>query len=70
MPRRQAYRRQGENALLGPMCWLVLLVGVAASIEVCVPVSSSGVFPYHCQWHGGPGGKGMSGVVKVVERIP
>jgi plastocyanin len=29
-----------------------------------------GVFPYHCQFHGGPGGKGMSGVVTVVERTP
>jgi len=29
-----------------------------------------GVFPYHCYFHGGPGGKGMSGVVTVVERTP
>ena len=29
-----------------------------------------GVFPYHCHFHGGPGGKGMSGVVTVVERTP
>jgi plastocyanin len=29
-----------------------------------------GVFPYHCFFHGGPGGKGMSGVVTVVERTP
>jgi plastocyanin len=30
----------------------------------------AGVFPYHCYFHGGPGGKGMSGVVTVVERTP
>lgn len=29
-----------------------------------------GVFPYHCHFHGGPGGQGMSGVVTVVERTP
>ena len=29
-----------------------------------------GVFPYHCAFHGGPGGKGMAGVVTVVERTP
>ena len=29
-----------------------------------------GVFPYHCYFHGGSGGKGMSGVVTVVERTP
>ena len=29
-----------------------------------------GVFPYHCYFHGGAGGKGMSGVVTVVERTP
>ena len=29
-----------------------------------------GVFPYHCHFHGGPGGKGMAGVVTVVERTP
>jgi plastocyanin len=29
-----------------------------------------GVFPYHCFFHGGAGGKGMSGVVTVVERTP
>jgi plastocyanin len=30
----------------------------------------AGVFPYHCYFHGGAGGKGMSGVVTVVERTP
>jgi plastocyanin len=30
----------------------------------------AGVFPYHCHFHGGPGGKGMSGVITVVERTP
>jgi plastocyanin len=30
----------------------------------------AGVFPYHCYFHGGPGGKGMSGVITVVERTP
>jgi plastocyanin len=29
-----------------------------------------GVFPYHCHFHGGPGGKGMAGGVTVVERTP
>ena len=29
-----------------------------------------GMFPYHCFFHGGAGGKGMSGVVTVVERTP
>jgi plastocyanin len=29
-----------------------------------------GVFPYHCYFHGGPGGKGMAGGVTVVERTP
>jgi plastocyanin len=29
-----------------------------------------GVFPYHCYFHGGPGGKGMAGVVTVIERTP
>ncbi len=29
-----------------------------------------GVFPYHCFFHGGAGGKGMAGVVTVVERTP
>jgi plastocyanin len=29
-----------------------------------------GVFPYHCYFHGGPGGKGMAGVVAVIERAP
>jgi plastocyanin len=29
-----------------------------------------GVFPYHCYFHGGPGGKGMAGVVTVIERAP
>ena len=29
-----------------------------------------GVFPYHCFFHGGAGGKGMAGVVTVVERAP
>jgi plastocyanin len=29
-----------------------------------------GVFPYHCHFHGGPGGKGMAGVVTVIERTP
>ena len=29
-----------------------------------------GVFPYHCFFHGGADGKGMSGVVTVVERTP
>jgi plastocyanin len=29
-----------------------------------------GVFPYHCYFHGGAGGKGMAGVVTVVERTP
>jgi hypothetical protein len=28
------------------------------------------VFPYHCHFHGGPDGKGMAGVVTVVERTP
>ena len=31
---------------------------------------SPGVFPYHCFFHGGAGGKGMAGVVTVVERTP
>jgi plastocyanin len=30
----------------------------------------TGVFSYHCSFHGGPSGKGMAGVVKVVERTP
>ena len=30
----------------------------------------AGVFPYHCYFHGGAGGKGMSGVVTVGERTP
>ena len=29
-----------------------------------------GVFPYHCYLHGGQDGKGMAGVVTVVERTP
>ena len=29
-----------------------------------------GVFPYHCYLHGGRDGKGMAGVVTVVERTP
>ena len=29
-----------------------------------------GVFPYHCYFHGGAGGKGMAGVVTVVDRTP
>jgi len=29
-----------------------------------------GVFPYHCQFHGGQDGKGMAGVITVVERTP
>ena len=29
-----------------------------------------GVFPYHCHFHGGHAGKGMAGVVTVVERAP
>jgi plastocyanin len=29
-----------------------------------------GVFPYHCHFHGGQDGKGMAGVVTVVERTP
>src|SRR5262245_44304122 len=29
-----------------------------------------GVFTYHCYFHGGAGGKGMAGVVMVVERTP
>jgi plastocyanin len=29
-----------------------------------------GVFPYHCYFHGGTGGKGMAGVVTVIERTP
>ena len=27
--------------------------------------ASAGVFPYHCQFHGAPGGVGMSGIVLV-----
>jgi plastocyanin len=30
----------------------------------------AGVFPYHCHFHGGQDGKGMAGVVTVVERTP
>lgn len=26
---------------------------------------SAGVYPYYCQFHGGPGGAGMSGVITV-----
>ena len=33
MHRRQAYRRQGGTASLRPMCWLVLLGVVAATVE-------------------------------------
>jgi plastocyanin len=29
-----------------------------------------GVFPYHCHFHGGQDGKGMAGVVTVVEHTP
>ena len=29
-----------------------------------------GVFPYHCHFHGGQDGKGMAGVITVVERTP
>jgi plastocyanin len=29
-----------------------------------------GVFPYHCQLHGGQDGKGMAGVITVVARTP
>jgi plastocyanin len=29
-----------------------------------------GAFPYHCYFHGGTGGKGMAGVVTVIERTP
>jgi len=30
----------------------------------------TGIFPYHCSFHGGPGGKGMAGIIKVIERTP
>ncbi|MFQ5944221.1 MAG: plastocyanin/azurin family copper-binding protein, partial [Anaerolineales bacterium] len=29
--------------------------------------TEEGVFPYYCQFHGRPGGSGMSGVVNVTE---
>ncbi len=28
--------------------------------------NKAGVFPYYCQFHGGPGGRGMSGTITVV----
>jgi hypothetical protein len=34
MHRRQAYRWQGESALLRPVCWLVLLGVVAVTVTV------------------------------------
>ena len=28
--------------------------------------TTPGTFPYHCEFHGGPGGAGMSGTVTVM----
>ena len=55
MHRRQAYRRQG---------------GTALQQKFVYQFRRPGMFPYHCHFHGGPGGKGMAGVVTVVEHIP
>ena len=39
---------------------------VAAGQEKTITFSKAGTFPYYCKYHGGPGGKGMSGVITVL----
>lgn len=38
---------------------------VEAGKEASVTLTKAGTFPYYCKYHGGPGGKGMSGTVVV-----
>jgi len=40
----------------------------AAQQKFVYQIRRPGVFPYHCDFHGGPGCKGMAGVVTVIER--
>lgn len=39
---------------------------VAAGGEKTLTFSKAGTFPYYCKYHGGPGGKGMSGTITVL----
>ena len=39
---------------------------VAAGQEKTIVFSKAGTFPYYCKYHGGPGGKGMSGTITVL----
>lgn len=36
-----------------------------AGDEVSYDFTASGVYPYYCKIHGGPGGRGMAGVITV-----
>ncbi|HEX9369421.1 MAG TPA: cupredoxin domain-containing protein [Roseiflexaceae bacterium] len=38
-----------------------------AGKEFSFTFSKAGTFPYYCKYHGGPGGKGMSGTITVAE---
>src|ERR687884_21201 len=40
---------------------------IEAGQEKTVTFSKAGTFAYYCKYHGGPGGKGMSGTVVVQE---
>jgi LPXTG-motif cell wall-anchored protein len=40
---------------------------VAAGKEASVTLNKAGTFAYYCKYHGGPGGKGMSGTITVQE---
>jgi len=38
---------------------------VATGSQFMMQFDAPGMFPYFCQYHGGPGGEGMSGVIVV-----
>ena len=40
---------------------------VAPGKDASVTMSKAGTFPFYCKYHGGPGGKGMSGTITVQE---
>ena len=77
MHRRQGDGRQSGTASLRPAWWLVLLVGAATAgawlsveTEAAAPQQAAAPVTVAIQFHGGAGGKGMSGAVTVGERTP
>jgi len=52
-----------SDAMTGPDVWDSGLLGPGAVFEVVL--TEPGAHPYHCMEHGGPGGVGMSGIIRA-----